>query len=140
MVGKAAEGQVTHMLYRTRPVNLMSTGDDTQRVGAECREQLVAARRLANHTQLCFFFFQAEDGIRDYKVTGVQTCALPIYGSSSRIDTEQSIPRFKSSNRVAQLFIGRQSQLALQSFRDRARERNTGNCVQIGRASCRERV
>src|SRR6266446_9487949 len=26
---------------------------------------------------LCFFF-QAEDGIRDYKVTGVQTCALPI--------------------------------------------------------------
>src|SRR5256885_8095044 len=28
-----------------------------------------------------FFFFQAEDGIRDYKVTGVQTCALPIYGS-----------------------------------------------------------
>src|SRR3989454_10032416 len=29
-----------------------------------------------------FFFFQAEDGIRDYKVTGVQTCALPI----SRVD------------------------------------------------------
>src|SRR5256885_6706348 len=27
---------------------------------------------------LHFFFFQAEDGIRDYKVTGVQTCALPI--------------------------------------------------------------
>src|ERR1039457_427632 len=26
-----------------------------------------------------FFVFQAEDGIRDYKVTGVQTCALPIY-------------------------------------------------------------
>src|SRR2546426_5397761 len=24
------------------------------------------------------FFFQAEDGIRDYKVTGVQTCSLPI--------------------------------------------------------------
>src|SRR5580693_258764 len=27
----------------------------------------------------CFFFFQAEDGIRDGTVTGVQTCALPIY-------------------------------------------------------------
>ena len=26
----------------------------------------------------CFFFFQAEDGIRDRLVTGVQTCALPI--------------------------------------------------------------
>src|SRR5205807_5386662 len=30
-----------------------------------------------------FFFFQAEDGIRDYKVTGVQTCALPIYPGRS---------------------------------------------------------
>src|SRR2546427_1028003 len=29
---------------------------------------------------LLFFFFQAEDGIRDLTVTGVQTCALPIYG------------------------------------------------------------
>ena len=27
----------------------------------------------------CVFFFQAEDGIRDYDVTGVQTCALPIF-------------------------------------------------------------
>ena len=26
-----------------------------------------------------FFFFQAEDGIRDHCVTGVQTCALPIW-------------------------------------------------------------
>src|SRR2546427_3696244 len=33
----------------------------------------------------CFFFFQAEDGIRDLTVTGVQTCALPIYaGLTSR--------------------------------------------------------
>src|SRR5699024_11409550 len=29
------------------------------------------------------FFFQAEDGIRDRNVTGVQTCALPIFGFSS---------------------------------------------------------
>src|SRR5207249_8476792 len=28
---------------------------------------------------ILFFFFQAEDGIRDRNVTGVQTCALPIY-------------------------------------------------------------
>src|SRR2546426_2569690 len=38
--------------------------------------------RKSNETRLTnafvFFFFQAEDGIRDYKVTGVQTCALPI--------------------------------------------------------------
>src|SRR3712207_7406470 len=30
-----------------------------------------------------FFFFQAEDGIRDIGVTGVQTCALPIWACSS---------------------------------------------------------
>src|SRR2546430_14520727 len=30
---------------------------------------------------LFFFFFQAEDGIRDLTVTGVQTCALPISGA-----------------------------------------------------------
>src|SRR5260221_7842691 len=30
-----------------------------------------------------FFFFQAEDGIRDHCVTGVQTCALPIYAIST---------------------------------------------------------
>src|SRR5690606_40174772 len=29
-------------------------------------------------SSLFFFFFQAEDGIRDFHVTGVQTCALPI--------------------------------------------------------------
>src|SRR5260370_7953578 len=28
---------------------------------------------------MCFFFFRAEDGIRDSSVTGVQTCALPIF-------------------------------------------------------------
>src|SRR5207248_3477419 len=32
----------------------------------------------------CFFFFQAEDGIRDRTVTGVQTCALPISGATIR--------------------------------------------------------
>src|SRR5688500_20229883 len=31
------------------------------------------------------FFFPAEDGIRDYKVTGVQTCALPICFYTTRI-------------------------------------------------------
>src|SRR5256885_12485237 len=37
-----------------------------------------------------FFFFQAEDGIRDYKVTGVQTCALPIYHGVSMFGTGQA--------------------------------------------------
>src|ERR1041385_9418514 len=34
---------------------------------------------------LCVFFFQAEDGIRDVAVTGVQTCALPISDDAVRL-------------------------------------------------------
>src|SRR5256886_3022140 len=34
-----------------------------------------------------FFFFQAEDGIRDLTVTGVQTCALPISGTGTALVT-----------------------------------------------------
>src|SRR5256885_9784580 len=37
-----------------------------------------SSRLRSRVTSLFSFFFQAEDGIRDYKVTGVQTCALPI--------------------------------------------------------------
>src|SRR5215217_6030910 len=37
-------------------------------------------------TLLVFFFFQAEDGIRDIGVTGVQTCALPISGRGDAFD------------------------------------------------------
>src|SRR5206468_7520627 len=37
-----------------------------------------------------FFFFQAEDGIRDLIVTGVQTCALPIYQSVSQVELDWS--------------------------------------------------
>src|SRR2546425_11375921 len=37
---------------------------------------------------LFFFFFQAEDGIRDKLVTGVQTCALPIYRPRRRLPRE----------------------------------------------------
>src|SRR3712207_7396850 len=35
---------------------------------------------------LFFFFFQAEDGIRDIGVTGVQTCALPILERLGRVE------------------------------------------------------
>src|SRR5437016_6818030 len=40
---------------------------------------------------VCFFFFQAEDGIRDWSVTGVQTCALPIWHSRRRYCTLRGI-------------------------------------------------
>src|SRR6266478_7981801 len=45
-----------------------------------------------------FFFFQAEDGIRDLTVTGVQTCALPISGSE---DEAASIARTLVDERLA---------------------------------------
>src|SRR4051794_41722104 len=37
---------------------------------------------------MSFFFFQAEDGIRDGRVTGVQTCALPIFSRISQRDVD----------------------------------------------------
>src|SRR2546430_11492849 len=45
-------------------------------------------------SRLCdFFFFQAEDGIRDLTVTGVQTCALPISRRSPALyDLYQRLP------------------------------------------------
>src|SRR3954449_13634668 len=44
-------------------------------------------------TCLClrFFFFQAEDGIRDESVTGVQTCALPIDRKSTRLNSSHTL-------------------------------------------------
>src|SRR3712207_73542 len=39
-----------------------------------------------------FFFFQAEDGIRDIGVTGVQTCALPIYEQGEWVNIVDETP------------------------------------------------
>src|SRR2546430_375363 len=51
------------------------------------------------------FFFQAEDGIRDLTVTGVQTCALPIYGThEARFDLNTIV--FGDNGKI----VGRQMQ------------------------------
>src|SRR5262249_58117234 len=42
--------------------------------------------------RLIFFFFQAEDGIRDWSVTGVQTCALPISQTNVLLAVFNMIP------------------------------------------------
>src|SRR5438034_4791287 len=70
------------------------------------------------------FFFQAEDGIRDHCVTGVQTCALPILAQHPDGPLVQSLPRSGAVNAA---------QILAELGDDRAR-------FQIGRASCRERV
>src|SRR5690606_23689009 len=49
----------------------------------------------------CGFFFQAEDGIRDFHVTGVQTCALPISLASSSAATASAPLSSLTSNRAA---------------------------------------
>src|SRR5690606_41114463 len=49
----------------------------------------------------CGFFFQAEDGIRDFHVTGVQTCALPISTMRSRAP---NIPPGDSTSHVPSPF------------------------------------
>ena len=76
-----------------------------------------------------FFFFQAEDGIRDVAVTGVQTCALPIYV----VDVGGCVYRvWKSPLRFRRLSTHLMSKtrfdFAVFFF------------FRIGRASCRERV
>ena len=78
----------------------------------ECKQEVVV-----------FFFFQAEDGIRDDLVTGVQTCALPIYINMQQFHIY--VVAEMLNIKVYGIFIDTSSPL--------------GN-GKIGRASCRERV
>src|SRR5256885_10934448 len=92
---------------------------------------------------LCsLFFFQAEDGIRDYKVTGVQTCALPIFRDPVVGDL-QLVPPAVHEDATAALRAVLDGQpidargVAVEVARERIRARIV---AEIGRASCRERV
>src|SRR5260221_9360033 len=51
---------------------------------------------LSSMPAFVFFFFQAEDGIRDHCVTGVQTCALPISIPPSPSTVKKRGPRLKN--------------------------------------------
>src|SRR5207245_6637614 len=93
------------------------------------------------------FFFQAEDGIRDATVTGVQTCALPIsvaVAKSIRIATLGvrefliRVTRMVQPVTAPALSVVRRSEQPVDYLGERI-----GRCVvhkcKIGRASCRER-
>src|SRR5256886_11066149 len=54
-------------------------------------------RRCSTTARTKFFFFQAEDGIRDLTVTGVQTCALPIL--SGEITGAEALVRWRHPDR-----------------------------------------
>src|SRR2546429_8301 len=66
----------------------------------------------AVYVDTSFFFFQAEDGIRDVAVTGVQTCALPIYPVQTMLmagDIDMGHARaLLSLDRAAQITAGNQ--------------------------------
>src|SRR5262249_56913069 len=90
------------------------------------------------------FFFQAEDGIRDWSVTGVQTCALPISVQSLGYPTREllQLTDHQPQLRVPVLLFGPLLVLLLQLRQPLPRcldPRLELRPVQIGRASCRER-
>src|SRR5258707_14918076 len=87
-----------------------------------------------------FFFFQAEDGIRDIGVTGVQTCALPISAPRSRRELTDVEGRLGSS---AELFLLRDAtkiggvldspNAVVDVFAgERSEERRVGKSVDLG--------
>src|SRR5437879_8739446 len=99
------------------------------------------------------FFFQAEDGIRDTSVTGVQTCALPIYAAErTAVDlrrrcTAAGSSSCRSSREKNATPDGRAAEC--RSHPDRARcaaaesralPETDPLKAEIGRASCRERA
>src|SRR2546429_6934919 len=54
--------------------------------------------RIDRRSKETLFFFQAEDGIRDVAVTGVQTCALPILGTSTGTTQASALTAVSSSS------------------------------------------
>src|SRR3712207_8663157 len=81
---------------------------------------------------LAFFFFQAEDGIRDIGVTGVQTCALPISGSARQLRAAH--PEYRRHRAAARHLAQQHDQLRqdrrgpgfLRWTRTRSEERRVG--------------
>src|SRR5256886_8493520 len=77
-------------------------------------------RRLTVWNAYVFFFFQAEDGIRDLTVTGVQTCALPI--SPAKLS---GTPAAASASPIFSARVARPSRI------DSSPERKTGSSGSI---------
>src|SRR5256886_4727823 len=117
------------------------SGARQQVVGWECDQRQERRRRsVRTETRVDSFFFQAEDGIRDLTVTGVQTCALPIFNCSATdlygarcglVHSSTGESRLHRQGRARKVFY----------YRDREGvKKGIIQLMQIGRASCRERV
>src|SRR5690606_39680526 len=87
---------------------------------------------------LLYFFFQAEGGIRVFHVTGVQTCALPIWPSPIAANEVIVTPSTSLSGRIASNTAGSSTWSGTGCW---TRIPSTvSSADKIGRASCRERV
>src|SRR5436309_11666001 len=104
-----------------------------------------------NYLDKAGFFFQAEDGIRDFHVTGVQTCALPIWRQDRRREPDAArigsrrlaiaYTRLADGDRtdtghhlaLRQVAVADDALVAVLGLQ-------IGMLAEIGRASCRERV
>src|SRR6266850_7302332 len=76
-----------------------------------------------------FFFFQAEDGIRDYKVTGVQTCALPILAGRKEIDADL-LDELEYTLISADIGVQTTSEI-LERIRQRVARNQVGNAAEL---------
>src|SRR5256885_12442262 len=88
------------------------------------------------------FFFQAEDGIRDYKVTGVQTCALPIcmcyyQGEGVSKNLAEAAKWFRKAAEGGDPNAEYDLDVCYANNKGVAKDAPE---AEIGRASCRERV
>src|SRR5690606_39634468 len=90
----------------------------------------------SSYEDFCFFF-QAEDGIRDFHVTGVQTCALPIYLG---VGGDEIHHRQQRDRRVPAV-CGGAGDIGFDELGDGGVLEGVGaRTREIGRASCRERA
>src|SRR5260221_8616349 len=105
---------------------------------SSCSEKTSYENRVSLRLILLFFCFQAEDGIRDHCVTGVQTCALPISSTPSSpreascrttIAASARLPRSLSSSPTASLHKASRSMprsLLERALVSRSEERRVG--------------
>src|SRR2546430_3692171 len=99
--------------------------------------------RVSPRLWCAVFFFQAEDGIRDLTVTGVQTCALPILVEIWQASASGRYTHPDDRNNAAPLdpnFQGWGKAVTDQEGHYLFKTILPGQYPEIGRASCRERV
>src|SRR5690606_39424478 len=79
---------------------------------------------IVDNIRVSYFFFQAEDGIRDFHVTGVQTCALPISFAAVAGDTEKHIEAKRIERTIDALTVKIRQETQINKRQSLARERH----------------